>query len=44
MEMSKFPGPGQYNLTLYDKPKAPRCASANDLRKTFVDVALKDRN
>lgn len=35
--MSKFPGPGQYNSSLYTKPTAARCATTNTLRKTFMD-------
>lgn len=44
LELSKYPGPGQYNSTFYNKPKAPRCASANNLRRTFADVGDADKN
>jgi hypothetical protein len=37
MEMSKLPGPGQYNSSLVNKSTAPKYANTNTLRKTFMD-------
>lgn len=37
LEMSKFPGPGQYESHLKNKNLAPRIANPQTLRKTFMD-------
>ena len=37
MEISKFPAPGQYESHLNNKSTAPRCATTNTQRKTFMD-------
>lgn len=41
MELSKFPAPGQYDANLKNKNQAPRCATSQAKRKTFMDDMQK---
>lgn len=37
LDISKFPGPGHYDSHLKNKSTAPRCATTQTKRKTFMD-------